>query len=69
MSESLTSMVQYAIKNADLLKEITANPVKVAGRFGLDAEETMALRSNNFNTIGDFGRSLRAANHNDGYLS
>jgi hypothetical protein len=72
MRGKIAILADHARHNPAILKEIAANPDKVASRFNLCAAETRALRSNNFNAVGSsmgVGRSLRASNHDDAYLS
>lgn len=72
MRGTVAALADHARRNPAILKEIAMNPDKVASRFNLGAAETKALRSNNFNAVGSsmgVGRSMRASNHDDAYLS
>lgn len=72
MKGTVATLADRARRNPAILKEIAANPGEVASRFNLGVAETEALRSNDFNALGSsmgVGRSLRASNHDDAYLS
>lgn len=72
MRGTVADLADRAKRDPAILREITTNPDKVASRFNLGAADAKALRSNNFNAVGSsmgVGRSMRASNHDDAYLS
>ncbi|MBU6431524.1 MAG: hypothetical protein KGJ58_04440 [Patescibacteria group bacterium] len=69
MKKSITSLADYAMNNPAILKEIVANPDKVASKFNLNAIDAKSLRNNDFGIPTEANRSLRASKHDDAYLS
>jgi hypothetical protein len=72
MNRAITALAEHVRRNPTVLREIAANPDRVASRFGFNKAESQALRTDNFNVFGSSigaSRSLRASNHDDAYLS
>jgi len=72
MSGAMASLLDQARVNPALLQQVMQCPESVATSFGLNTEESMALKTNDFNAFAsNFGvdRSFRAAHHDDAYLS
>jgi hypothetical protein len=72
MSKAMELLLDQARTNLFVLQQAIQCPDAVAASFGLNSEESMALKTDDFDALATslgVDRSFRAAHHDDAYLS